>query len=72
MAYIGSRKVCKFLCPFVSEFDGDDVFMTLVDLFLRRLQILAGHAGRTRFILEFHDSRLTNGFDGFFRIFFTR
>ena len=72
MTDIGSRQVSKFLCPFIGEFNGNYVFMALVDLFLCILQIRTGQARCPRFIFKFHDSRFTNRFDSLFRVLFPR
>lgn len=71
MAYIGRCQIGEFLRPFVGKFNGDDILMALVDLFLGSLQIIPGHTGRAAFILELHDSRFPDRLDGFFRILFT-
>lgn len=71
MAYIGRCQIGEFLRPFVGKFNGDDILMALVNLFLGSLQIIPGHTGRAAFILELHDSRFPDCLDGFFRILFT-
>ena len=70
MAYVGRRQIGELVGAFVGKFNGDDVLVSVFDLFLRRFQILTGQARRAAFVFKFHDGRLADRFDGFFRILF--
>ena len=72
MAYVGRRKIGKFLRPFVRKFNSDNIFLTVIDLFLCRFQVAAGHPRSTGFVFKLHNGRFADGFDSLFGIFFAR
>ena len=71
-ANIGSREVAEFFAPFIGELQCYQRLLVLTHFFLGVLQIFAGQLDIAFLVLKFEDCRLTDGFDGFLGIPFTR